>query len=355
MKRIDIRTASRNYPVYIGAELLSDREVLLQHINGKQCLVVSNETVAPLYADRVVKNLSEHDVVQMVLPDGEQFKTPELWLTVLEQLVQMKASRDTSLIALGGGVIGDLAGFAAATYMRGINLVQLPTTLLAQVDASVGGKTAVNHAQGKNLIGVFYQPSAVIIDTTSLNSLDDREFHSGLAETVKYGAIRDPDFFDWLQQNSAAILARDPVCLSHLIESCVRHKAAVVEDDEFEHDGRVLLNFGHTFAHAIETLAGYGVCLHGEAVSIGMVLAARLSETCGLCPAGVAQQLETLLGQFHLPVKLPAGLSAEAMMDTMKIDKKSVSSALRFILLRGIGDALVVADIDENMLRELLG
>ncbi len=354
MRTIEIGTSSKTYPVYIGAGLLSDKEVLLRHIQGRQCLVVSNETVAPLYLDAVMQNLAGLEAARLVLADGEQFKTPRVWLDVLEQLVQMKASRDTTIIALGGGVIGDLAGFAAASYMRGIHLVQIPTTLLAQVDASVGGKTAVNHEQGKNLIGAFYQPDAVIIDTASLNSLEDREFCSGLAETVKYGAIRDPDFFDWLQQNSAAILARDPDCLNQLIETCIRHKAAVVEEDEYEHGARALLNFGHTFAHAIETLTGYGVFLHGEAVAIGMVLAARLSEACGLCPEGIARRLKSLLAIFQLPVDLPAGLSAQAMIDAMRIDKKSVSASMRFILLRGIGDAMIVADINEDKLQELL-
>ena len=354
MKTIEINAASRTYPVYIGAGLLSDGQLLSRHLKGRQCLVVSNETVAPLYIDQVMSSLSGHEATAHVLPDGEDYKTPQSWLGVLEQLVQMGASRDCTIIALGGGVIGDLAGFAAASYMRGINLVQMPTTLLAQVDASVGGKTAVNHERGKNLIGAFYQPQAVIIDTASLDSLDDREYCSGLAETVKYGAIADPDFFDWHQQNSAAILARDHECLGELIQACIRHKAAVVEEDEFEHGSRALLNFGHTFGHAIETLTGYGVFLHGEAVSIGMVLAAQLSETCGLCPPAVAERLTTVLSGFGLPVALPGGLSAEAMIDAMKIDKKSVSSNMRFILLRGIGDAMVVADIGEDKLQALL-
>ncbi len=354
MTRIEVCTTAKTYPVYVGRNLLADRELLSQHIKGRQCLVVTNETVAPLYLDSVLQCLTGHEISQLVLPDGEQFKTPESWLAVQRQLVRMKASRDTTLIALGGGVIGDLAGFAAATYMRGIELVQIPTSLLAQIDASVGGKTAVNLAQGKNLIGAFYQPAAVIIDTASLDTLDDREYCSGLAETVKYGAIGDLAFFDWLEQNDTAILDRDPAVLSRLIESCVRHKAAVVAEDEFEHGCRALLNFGHTFGHAIETLTGYGNYLHGEAVSMGMVLAARLSESRGLCPAGVEERLKSLLLRFHLPVDLPGDLSANEMIGAMKIDKKSVSTSMRFILLRDIGDATIVTDVDENNLRTLL-
>jgi 3-dehydroquinate synthase len=354
MAKIEICASSKTYPVYIGSGLLADSESFLAHLPGTQCLIVTNETVAPIYLETVRQSLAGLEVSELVLPDGEQFKTADSWLAIHDQLIRMKASRDTALVALGGGVIGDLAGFAAATYMRGIDLIQVPTTLLAQVDASVGGKTAVNHAAGKNLIGAFYQPTAVVIDTATLDTLDEREYCSGLAETVKYGAIGDPGFFAWLEQHSASILERDPEFLSQLISSCVRHKAAVVAEDEFEHGSRALLNFGHTFAHAIETLTGYGVFLHGEAVSIGMVMAARLSEDRKLCAPGAAERLQTLLHTFQLPVTAPAGLSAAAMIDTMKIDKKSVSGAMRFILLREIGAATVVTDITEDHLLALL-
>ncbi len=354
MTKIEIRTSSKTYPVYVGEKLLGDGELLLSHLKGRHCLVVSNQTIAPLYLNSVIQHLSSYEVSELVLPDGEQYKTPQSWLAIHDQLVRMEASRDTTLIALGGGVIGDLAGFAAATYMRGIELLQIPTTLLAQVDASVGGKTAVNLAAGKNLIGAFHQPAAVIIDTACLDTLDQREYCSGLAETVKYGAISDPAFFEWLEQNSDAILERDAKCLSNLIVSCVRNKAAVVAEDEYEHGSRALLNFGHTFGHAIETLTGYGVYSHGEAVSMGMILAARLSENCGLCPNGVTKRLKALLQKFHLPVNAPVELSANSMIETMRIDKKSVSSAMRFILLRGIGDATVVADVNEDQVAALL-
>ena len=341
METIQVDLGNSAYPVHIGRNILTDGSLWQRHLGSGKTLIVTNDIVAALYLERLRSSLPGREAEVHVIPDGERHKTTESWSGIIDRLVSMHARRDASIIALGGGVIGDIAGFAAASYMRGIRFVQVPTTLLAQVDASVGGKTGINHPKGKNLIGAFHQPAAVIIDTGTLSSLPDREFNSGLAEVVKYGAIMDEGFFVWLENSFARIRSRDTAALNHLIRQCVHDKAVIVAADEREAGKRALLNFGHSFAHALETLTGYHRFLHGEAVSIGMVVAARLSELRGLCAAGVADRLGRLLNLFELPLELPRSATTGALIEALQLDKKGLASGLRLILLNAIGDAVI--------------
>jgi 3-dehydroquinate synthase len=339
--RIAVDLQEKSYPVYLGHGLLSDRARWSSHLGSGKILVVSNDVVAPLYLDNLCSTLSGFDLETHIVADGEPTKTVETWRGIIDRLVAVQARRDACIIALGGGVVGDICGFAAASYMRGIRFVQAPTTLLSQVDASVGGKTGINHERGKNLIGAFHQPTAVFIDTDTLSTLDSREFNAGLAEVVKYGAIMDAGFFDWLDSASGDVAARDEGALVHLIERSVRCKARIVAADEKEAGVRALLNFGHSFGHAIEAVSAYERFLHGEAVSIGMVIAARLSENRRLCPAGTGDKLGQLLQTFGLPVSLPGDMSIEAMSAALALDKKALASGLRLILLNDIGNAVI--------------
>lgn len=336
-----MKLASSSYPVYLGSGLLTATELLERHLGSGKTLIVSNDVVAPLYLGQVRTSLANRDVEIHIIPDGERFKTAETWYSIIDKLVDMQARRDANLIALGGGVIGDIAGFAAACYMRGIRFVQLPTTLLAQVDAAIGGKTAINHAKGKNLVGAFHQPAAVIIDSATLASLPEREFNAGLAEVVKYGAINDAGFFAWLEENAAAIRQRHADTLHHLILESVKNKSEIVSQDEKEAGIRTLLNFGHSFGHALEAESNYSRFLHGEAVSIGMVTAARLSEIRGLCQTGTAKRLATLLSILGLPVKQPADIKINGLTQALALDKKALASGLRLVLLQAMGHAVV--------------
>ena len=354
MRELQVELGARRYPIRIGAGLLHDAAALRALVPGRHALVVSDENVAPLYLPRVLAALADKSLGQCVLPPGEQEKTLARFSQILDALAALGASRDATVIALGGGVIGDLSGFAAACWMRGVRFVQLPTTLLAMVDSSVGGKTAVDLPAGKNLVGAFHQPHAVIADTDTLATLPPREMRAGLAEVVKYGAIGDADFFAWLEINAERLLSRDADALAEAIARSCAHKAGVVARDETEQGERALLNFGHTFGHAIEAEQGFGGLNHGEAVAVGMVLAARLSARLGRAPAADAERLQALLMRFGLPVALPPGLSAEALLARMKLDKKSVSSALRLILWRGLGQAEIVADVAEADVLALL-
>ncbi|MDR3389207.1 MAG: 3-dehydroquinate synthase [Rudaea sp.] len=353
--RISVELGPRQYPIWIGAGALADAPRWRALLPGRHVLVVSNETIAPLYLARVTAGLHDATVSTLILPDGEAYKTLESAQRIFAALADLKASRDASIIALGGGVIGDLAGFAAACWMRGIAFVQMPTTVLAMVDSAVGGKTGVNLAQGKNLVGAFHQPSAVVIDTDTLATLPLRELRSGFAEVVKYGALGDAEFFAWLEQNADALIAREPAALAQAIATSCRHKAAIVARDETEQGERALLNFGHTFAHALETASGYGTLMHGEAVAIGMVIAARLSARLQRAPIADAERLTALLGRFGLPTAIPAGIDADALIALMRLDKKNLSGRLRLILWRGIGRAEIVPDVDAGPIRETLG
>ncbi|MFT3791316.1 MAG: 3-dehydroquinate synthase [Rudaea sp.] len=353
-----VELGARSYPIAIGANLLDDAARFAGAIRGRHALIVANDVVAPLYLDRVAAAIragcEKVQVSTLILPDGEAHKTLASAARVFDALAAMKANRDATIIALGGGVIGDLAGFAAACWMRGIAFVQVPTTLLAMVDSSVGGKTAVDLAQGKNLVGAFHQPRAVIADTAALATLPLRELRAGFAEVVKYGALGDADFFAWLERHAEALLAREPEPLAATIAHCCRQKASIVARDETEQGERALLNLGHTFGHAIETAMGYDGLLHGEAVAVGMVLAARLSASHGRAPAADTQRLIALLERFGLPTAFPPGLDADLLLGLMQLDKKNLSDNLRLILWRGVGRAEIVPDVDLATIRTLL-
>jgi 3-dehydroquinate synthase len=350
---VDVALGARSYPIWIGAGSLADAVRWRGIIRGRHVLVVTNATIAPLYLGRVQAGLQGFAHAALILPDGEAHKTLANCAAVFDALTALGASRDATIIALGGGVIGDLAGFAAACWMRGIQFVQMPTTLLAMVDSSVGGKTGVNLAAGKNLVGAFHQPRAVVIDTDTLATLPPREYRAGLAEVAKYGAIGDVIFFEWLETHADVLNARDSTALAEAIAASCRHKAGVVARDEHEHGERALLNFGHTFAHALETETGYGTLLHGEAVAIGMVIAARLSAHLDRAPRADADRLATLLIALGLPV-VPPPCDPARLLALMRLDKKNVGGRLRLVLWRGIGRAEVVADVDEAAIRSVL-
>jgi len=352
-QQIDVQLGARSYPIWIGNRLLDDATNWREAIRGRHVLVVSDSHVAPLYLDRAIAAAGDKKTSRIVFPAGEASKSFEACSAIFDALAEMGASRDATILALGGGVIGDLAGFAAACWMRGIAFVQMPTTLLAMVDSSVGGKTAVNLPQGKNLVGAFHQPRAVVIDTATLSTLPDRELRSGLSEVVKYGAIGDTAFFAWLETNADALLARDASALAHAIAVSCKQKAGVVARDETEQGERALLNFGHTFGHAFEAVAGYGEILHGEAIAIGMRLAAQLSTRLGMAPEVDARRLDALLQRFGLSTAAP-NLDIDAVLAAMRLDKKNVSGRLRLILWRSIGRAEVVDGIEESAIRDLL-
>jgi len=350
VRTITVELGDRSYPIVIGSGLLGGGFDLAGHVRGPDCLVVTNETVAPFFLQGLIELLGNKSIDSIKLPDGEEFKTIETVGRILDHLVDGGANRDTTLIALGGGVVGDIAGFAAACYMRGVDFFQVPTTLLAQVDSSVGGKTGVNHSKGKNLIGAFHQPKIVMIDTDTLKRLPDRELKAGLAEVIKHGAIIDAEFFGWLEDNIEALIARDPDALAHAIQRSCEIKAAVVADDEREAGRRAILNFGHTFGHAIERCQGYGEWLHGEAVAAGMVMAAKLSK---IDPAEF-KRLRGLLERAGLPVAAPS-IAAADMLAAMGMDKKVHGKQLRFVLLESLGSAFITSDYDDASLRRILG
>lgn len=354
MQTLTVELGDRSYPIYIGAGLLKQRELLTRHIPGRSAMVVTNTTVAPLYLGGIEHTLANLRHDHVILPDGEQHKTLETLDTIFSALLEGRYDRNTTLIALGGGVIGDITGFAAASYQRGVHFIQIPTTLLAQVDSSVGGKTGVNHRLGKNMIGAFYQPRCVIIDTDTLNTLPDRELSAGLAEVIKYGLIGDREFLDWLEANLDRLLARQPDALAYAIHRSCQNKAVVVAADEREGGQRALLNLGHTFGHAIETGMGYGAWLHGEAVGCGMVMAAELSARLGWLSKGEVSRTKRLIERAHLPVTPPAELTAERFLDLMAVDKKVLDGTLRLVLLKGLGQAVVTADYDPQALRAML-
>lgn len=347
---IDVSLGERSYPIAIGTGLLNGGFDLAEFVTGSDCLIVSNEVVAPLYREQLLPNLTGKTITTIDLPDGEIHKTIATMQTVLDQLVSTGANRDTTVIALGGGVVGDITGFAAACYMRGVAFIQVPTTLLAQVDSSVGGKTGVNHQNGKNLIGAFHQPRVVMIDIDTLSTLPDRELRAGLAEVIKYGAICDVDFFAWLEENMPALLEKDAEALGYAIARSCELKADIVASDERESGRRATLNFGHTFGHAIESCQGYGEWLHGEAVAAGMVLAARLSDI----DATDIERLRSLIAAAGLPVT-PPSISVDDWTRAMKMDKKVQQKQLRFVLLRALGDSMITPSFDADKLQNILG
>ncbi|OGI48239.1 MAG: 3-dehydroquinate synthase [Candidatus Muproteobacteria bacterium RIFCSPHIGHO2_12_FULL_60_33] len=344
MKTLPLDLGERSYPIYIGAGLLNQADLLKKHIAGSRVAIVTNATVAPLYLAKVRASLTSCQPIEVILPDGEEYKTLEVLNRIFDALLAARCDRRTTLIALGGGVIGDMAGFAAASYQRGVPFIQVPTTLLSQVDSSVGGKTGVNHPLGKNMIGAFYQPRAVVIDTDTLNTLPDRELASGLAEVIKYGLIRDPEFFAWLETNLDKLLARDAEALAFAIHRSCRNKAEVVAADERETGVRATLNLGHSFGHAIETGLGYGNWLHGEAIAAGMVMAADLSRRLGWLTAAETTRIEKLIKCARLPVRAPGTLSTARFLELMAVDKKVLNGRLRLVLLKRLGEAVVTDD-----------
>ena len=350
MNTLVVDLGDRSYPIRIGRRLFASPTLLTEHVHGRQVMVVSNTTVAPLYLDAVSGMLSGFNVRSVILPDGEEYKTLDTLNTIFTALLENRFNRGCTLVALGGGVVGDITGFAAASYQRGVAFVQIPTTLLAQVDSSVGGKTGVNHPLGKNMIGAFHQPNCVLIDTDTLDTLDDRQLAAGLAEVIKYGLIRDGVFFTWLEQNMAALKHRNKQALAYAIERSCSIKAEIVAADERESGQRALLNLGHTFGHAIETGTGYGNWLHGEAVAAGMLMAADLSARHGWLSADAVQRTKDLLSRAGLPTRPPAEINPDTFMQLMAIDKKVVDGGLRLVLLKEIGNALVTGDFRQDLL-----
>ncbi len=356
MTTLNLDLGERSYPIDIGAGLLEEPDLLTRHVPDKAAMVVSNTTVAPLYLQRVTQILSDAGIrhATTILPDGERFKTLEVLDQIFTGLLENRFGRDVCLIALGGGVVGDMCGFAAASYQRGVGFVQIPTTLLAQVDSSVGGKTGVNHRLGKNMIGAFHQPRGVIIDTDTLDTLEDRQLNAGLAEVIKYGLIIDRPFFEWLEENIEKLRQRDKQALAYAIERSCAIKADVVAADEREKGQRALLNLGHTFGHAIETATGYGAWLHGEAVGCGMVMAANLSHRLGWLDSESLERSRELIRRAGLPVDPPENMTARQFRELMAVDKKVQQGALRLVLLKRIGQSLVTSDFDQDALDAML-
>jgi 3-dehydroquinate synthase len=354
MHTLTVGLAARSYPIHIGHGLLTRTDLLPAYIPHKRVAVVTNTTVAPLYLQSVVSALAENGIkaIPIILPDGEEYKNAETLGLIYNALISHRCERNTPLIALGGGVIGDMTGYAAATYLRGVPFIQIPTTLLAQVDSSVGGKTGINHPLGKNMIGAFYQPQLVLADIATLNTLPDQELRSGIAEVIKYGLIRDLPFLEWLEQNMEKLLGRDPEALQYAIRRSCLNKAEVVGADERESGERALLNLGHTFGHAIETGMGYGAWLHGDAVAAGTIMAADLSCRIGWISDRDKLRIKFLFERAQLPVTAPA-LGVEKYLQLMGLDKKVVGGEMRFVLLKAIGHA-VISDAAPELLRQTI-
>lgn len=355
MQTLQVKLGERSYPIHIGQDLLTKADLILPHLKRKQVAIVTNTTVAPLYLEKIAQPLRAAgiSVIPIILPDGEAYKNSETLNLIYDALLQNRCERSTTLMALGGGVIGDLTGYAAATYLRGVPFIQIPTTLLSQVDSSVGGKTGINHPLGKNMIGAFYQPQLVLADIDTLNTLPARELSAGLAEVIKYGLIRDADFFTWLESNMAQLVALNPEALSYAIYRSCQNKAEVVAADERETGERALLNLGHTFGHAIENAMGYGVWLHGEAVAAGTMLAADLSRRMGWLNEEDFMRMTDIFKAANLPIT-PPDLGVVRYLDLMGLDKKVVDGKIRLVLQQGIGKSIVSSDYDADLLHETL-
>ncbi|KAL1316022.1 3-dehydroquinate synthase, chloroplastic [Arachis duranensis] len=356
---VDVDLGNRSYPIYIGSALLHKPELLQRHVHGKRVLVVTNNTVAPLYLDKVIDALTKGNpnvsVESVILPDGEQYKDMDTLMKVFDKAIESRLDRRSTFVALGGGVIGDMCGYAAASFLRGVNFIQIPTTVMAQVDSSVGGKTGINHRLGKNLIGAFYQPQCVLIDTDTLNTLPDRELASGFAEVIKYGLIRDAEFFEWQEKNMQALMARDPAALAYAIKRSCENKAEVVSLDEKESGMRATLNLGHTFGHAIETGVGYGQWLHGEAVAAGTVMAVDMSYRLGWIDDSIVKRVGDILKQAKLPTTPPEIMTVDMFKSVMAVDKKVADGLLRLILLKGpLGNCVFTGDYDRKALDDTL-
>ncbi|PPC92919.1 MAG: 3-dehydroquinate synthase [Methylotenera sp.] len=355
MQTLKVELANRSYPIHIRHGLVTNADLILPHLKRKHVAIVTNTTVAPLYLEQLSASLQAAgvSVISIILPDGEAYKNSETLNLIYDALLQNRCERSTTLIALGGGVIGDLTGYAAATYLRGVPFIQIPTTLLSQVDSSVGGKTGINHPLGKNMIGAFYQPQLVLADIDTLQTLPSREFSAGMAEVIKYGLIRDPDFFDWLEMHIEQLMALDESSISEAIYRSCQNKADVVARDEHETGERALLNLGHTFGHAIENAMGYGVWLHGEAVAAGTMMAAGLSARMGWLKPEDVKRIYALLTAANLPLDAPK-LGVEKYLDLMQLDKKVADGKIRLVLQQGIGKSVITSDYDEKKLKETL-
>jgi 3-dehydroquinate synthase len=370
MKTLHVDLGERSYPIFIGQNILHNARLIKPYVRAKQVVIVTNETIAPLYLEKVEKLFIAYDVSVVILKDGEEYKNIEGLMPIIDTMMAKNIDRLVTLVALGGGVIGDITGFAASIYRRGVNFIQIPTTLLAQVDSSVGGKTGVNHPLGKNMIGAFYQPQCVLADTTTLNTLEDCQLSSGLAEVIKYALIDDINFLTWLEENMDALLKRDPIALTYAIEKSCHDKARIVAMDEKESGVRALLNLGHTFGHAIETAMGYGNCLHGEAISIGMVMAADLSMRHGWLDDRAVKRIITLLKKANLPVTLPTPIltadstamsaktenkiTTQQMLDLMAGDKKVLDGHLHLVLFKAQASSFMSADYDQDKLKQTI-
>ncbi|GMI68942.1 hypothetical protein like AT5G66120 [Hibiscus trionum] len=356
---VEVDLGNRSYPIYIGSGLLHQHELLQKHVHGKKVLVVTNTTIAPLYLDKVVDALTRGNpnvsVENVILPDGEKHKNMETLMKVFDKAIESRLDRRCTFVALGGGVIGDMCGFAAASFLRGVNFIQIPTTVMAQVDSSVGGKTGINHPLGKNLIGAFYQPQCVLVDTDTLDTLPDRELASGLAEVIKYGLIRDAEFFEWQEENMEKLMARDPDALAYAIKRSCENKAEVVSLDEKESGLRATLNLGHTFGHAVETGLGYGEWLHGEAVAAGTVMAVDMSYRLGWIDSSIVKRVNDILLRAKLPTAPPETMTVEMFKSVMAVDKKVADGLLRLILLKGpLGNCVFTGEYDRKALDDTL-
>lgn len=355
MTKFEVQLGDRSYPIYIGERLITQKDYFTRHIQNENVFIVSNDKVAPLYLEKVTKSCEGFNITHIILPDGESYKSLATLKLIYDALLENRCDRNTTLIALGGGVIGDITGFAAATYQRGVNFIQIPTTLLAQVDSSVGGKTGVNHELGKNMIGAFYQPKCVIADLSTLSTLDAKELSAGIAEIIKYGLIRDYEFFLWLESNIQNLIARDPDALTYAVHQSCQNKAEVVTEDELEKTGaRALLNFGHTFGHAIETSTGYGNWLHGEAVACGMLMASRLSARLGWLDENQLERIEKIINQANLPTKPPKEMQLKDFIDLMAVDKKTRAGKIHLVLLKSIGKAVLTSEFPNSVLEEVI-
>ncbi|CAC9623915.1 3-dehydroquinate synthase (EC 4.2.3.4) [uncultured Gammaproteobacteria bacterium] len=354
MKTLNLDLGDKSYPIYIGQDLLTQTDLLTQHIKGKQVMIVTNTTVAPLYLAKIKALLTLFTVAEVILLDGEQYKTLDTVNEIFTALLTARFDRSCTLIALGGGVVGDMTGFAAASYQRGVNFIQIPTTLLSQVDSSVGGKTGVNHPLGKNMIGAFYQPKCVLIDVDTLDTLDDRQYSAGMAEVIKYGLLGNVDFLIDLQQNIDDLMHRDKSLIIKAVHQSCTDKANIVAQDELESGKRALLNFGHTFAHAIENTLGYGTYLHGEAVAVGMLMAAELSALEGFIASSDVQQVKDLLQKTQLPVSINSKISYQDFVDAMSVDKKVIDGEVRLVLMKKLGQTFISKDYQKNDLQQVI-
>jgi len=354
MQTLNVDLGERSYPIYIGKDLLRQAELINPYVVGRQVMIVTNEIIAPLYLQQIKDTFSQFEVHTCILPDGEQYKNLEVLNQIFDALLTHRFERKSTLVALGGGVIGDMTGFAAATYQRGVAFIQIPTTLLAQVDSSVGGKTGVNHELGKNMIGAFHQPQCVVADTNTLNTLDDRQLSAGIAEVIKYGLIRDKDFFDWLEANMQKLLTRDPTALAYAIERSCQSKADVVAQDEKEDGVRATLNLGHTFGHAIEAATGYGNWLHGEAVGTGMLMASDLSCRMSMLQEADVHRIDNIIDAAQLPTRSPSNMDYDVFMKYMSVDKKVEDGAIRFILLTAIGQSVITSDYGDRAISDYI-